>query len=316
MARLNDQLLAHARGGKYRPSPVALPQLLRDTLDVLRPGLNPQVEVATDFQTDISLVMADVSQIQMIFSAVLNNAFEAVDGSGHIKISLRQKGFDAAYAGNHPGLNPGKYVVLKVEDDGKGMDDDTQGRIFEPFYTTKHQGRGLGMAAVYGIVKNHDGWIGVESVSGEGTCVRILLPVLTDVLQEDKKKIIADVVKGPGTILIIDDEDDVQEVSRTILERLGYGVLEARTGEEAIEIAANFDQEIDLAILDIGLPDIPGEQLFRKIKEIRPAVKILVSTGYAVEDIVDNLKREAQGFIQKPISYSKLSTKIKEILGD
>ena len=142
MARLNDQLLAHARGGKYRPSPVALPQLLRDTLDVLKPGLNPHVEVATDFQTDISLVMADVSQIQMIFSAVLNNAFEAVDGSGHIKISLRQKKFDAAYAGNHPGLNPGKYVVLKVEDDGKGMDDDTKGRIFEPFYTTKSGGTG------------------------------------------------------------------------------------------------------------------------------------------------------------------------------
>lgn len=316
MARLNDQLLAHARGGKYRPSQIALPQLLRDTLDVLKPGLNPRINVATDFQTDIPLVMADVTQIQMVFSAVLNNAYEAIDDTGHIKISLSEEAFDAAYADNHPGLNPGKYVVLKVEDDGKGMDDDTKGRIFEPFYTTKLQGRGLGMAAVYGIVKNHDGWIGVETAMGRGTSVRILLPVLTGVLQKDKEKIIPDAAKGPGVILIIDDEDDVLEVSRSILERLGYTVLEARTGEDAIEIANNFDDEIDLAILDIGLPDIPGERLSRMIKEIRPTIKILVSTGYAVEDIVDNLKREAQGFIQKPISFSKLSTKIKEVLGD
>jgi CheY-like chemotaxis protein len=182
------------------------------------------------------------------------------------------------------------------------MDDDTKGRIFEPFYTTKLQGRGLGMAAVYGIVKNHDGWIGVESALSRGTSVRILWPVLTGVLQKDKEKIIPDAAKGPGAILIIDDEDDVLEVSRSILERLGYTVLEARTGEDAIEIANNFDEEIDLAILDIGLPDIPGERLSRMIKEIRPTIKILVSTGYAVEDIVDNLKREAQGFIQKPIS--------------
>jgi len=136
------------------------------------------------------------------------------------------------------------------------------------------------------------------------------------VLQKDKEKIIPNAAKGPGAVLIVDDEDDVLDVSRSILERLGYTVLEARTGGDAIEIANNLDEEIDLAILDIGLPDIPGERLCRKIKEIRPAIKILVSTGYAVEDIVDNLKREAQGFIQKPISFSKLSTKIKEVLGD
>jgi CheY-like chemotaxis protein len=260
--------------------------------------------------------MADGTQIQMVFSAVLNNAYEAIDDSGHINISLSQEAFDAAYADNHPGLNPGKYVALKVEDDGKGMDDDTKGRIFEPFYTTKLQGRGLGMAAVYGIVKNHDGWIGIESALGKGTSVRILLPVLAEVAQNDREKIIPDAAKGPGAILVVDDEDDVLDVSRSILERLGYTVLEARTGEDAIEIANNFDEEIDLAILDIGLPDIPGERLSRKIKEIRPAVKILVSTGYAVEDIVDSLKREAQGFIQKPISFSKLSTKIKEVLGN
>jgi signal transduction histidine kinase len=229
MARLNDQLLAHARGGKYRPSQVTLSQLVRDTLDVLKPGLNPRIDVATDFQTDIPLVMADLTQFQMVFSAVLNNAYEAIDDNGHIRISLSQEAFDAAYTDNHPGLNPGRYVVLTVEDDGKGMDDDTKGRIFEPFYTTKHQGRGLGMAAVYGIVKNHDGWIGVESTVGKGTSVRILLPVLTGVLQKNKKKKIPDAAKGPGVILIIDDENDVLEASRAILERLGYAVLEART---------------------------------------------------------------------------------------
>ena len=224
---------------------------------------------------------------------------------------------DAAGADQHPGLYPGEFVVLKVDDDGKGMDKDTRSRIFEPFYTTKHQGRGLGMAAVYGIVKNHDGWIGVESIAGKGTQVRILLPVLKDGFQKDREDTVPHADKldrVAGTVLVVDDEDDVLESNRAILERLGFAVLEASTGAGAIDILSNPDKKIDLAILDIGLPDTTGENLCRKIKEIRPAIKILLSTGYAAEDIVADLKQQAQGFIQKPISFSKLANKIKEIL--
>jgi two-component system cell cycle sensor histidine kinase/response regulator CckA len=131
-----------------------------------------------------------------------------------------------------------------------------------------------------------------------------------------RPKITAEPVKGSGTILVIDDDEDVLSVSLTILERLGYHVLLAKSGEETVEIANGFDEKIDLAILDIGLPDIPGDRLYQMLKKIRPDIRVLVSTGYAVEDIGENLKRAVQGFIQKPISFSKLSIKLKEVLGE
>jgi signal transduction histidine kinase/CheY-like chemotaxis protein len=315
MTRLNDQLLAYARGGKYRPSVIALPQLVEDTLTVLKPSLDPNLTIHTDYQPNIPFVWADVTQIQMVFSAVLNNASEATVNTGRINISVTEKTFDEAYTHNHPGLNPGTYIVLRVKDDGKGMDKDTISRIFDPFFTTKLQGRGLGMAAVYGIVKNHDGWIGIDSDPGKGTSVRILLPVLREIPAE-KKTITTDSAAGTGTVLVIDDEEDILDVCRSILERLGYTVLKANTGKEALEIAEEFKDRIDLVILDVAMPDIPGDQLCQMIKEIQPAMKILVSTGYAVEDLVDSLKRETQGFIQKPLSFSKLSAKIKEVMRD
>ncbi|MGD2270007.1 MAG: response regulator [Desulfobacterales bacterium] len=315
MTRLNDQLLAYARGGKYRPSVIALPQLVEDTLTVLKPSLDPNLTIRTDYQPNVPFVWADVTQIQMVFSAVLNNASEATVNTGRIDISVTEKTFDEAYTRNHPGLNPGRYIVLRVKDDGKGMDKDTIGRIFDPFFTTKLQGRGLGMAAVYGIVKNHDGWIGIDSDPGKGTSVRILLPVLREIPLE-KKPITTDSAPGTGTVLVIDDEEDILDVCRSILERLGYTVLEARTGKEALEFAEELKDRIDLVILDVAMPDIPGDQLCQMIKEIQPRMKILVSTGYAVEDLVDSLKRETQGFIQKPISFSKLSAKIKEVMRD
>jgi two-component system cell cycle sensor histidine kinase/response regulator CckA len=178
MTRLNDQLLAYARGGKYRPSLISLRELVDDTLAVLKPSLGSHITIETDFFPQAPPVTADVTQIQMVFSAVLNNAAEAIEDAGHIKISVKEAAFDDTYAQNHPGLRPGRYMGITVADDGKGMDEETKGKIFDPFFSTKRQGRGLGMAAVYGIVKNHDGWIGVESELGKGTSVRILLPVL------------------------------------------------------------------------------------------------------------------------------------------
>ncbi len=183
MTRLNDQLLAYARGGKYRPCPIALNELVEDTLAVLKPDIDSHIFLETDFSPNLSPVMGDGTQIQMVVSAVLNNASEAIEGTGHIKISLKEESFDDAYAEKHPGLKPGRYVVLRIADDGKGMDEEAQGKIFDPFFSTKLQGRGLGMAAVYGIVKNHNGWIGVESEPGKGTSVRILLPVITETFQ-------------------------------------------------------------------------------------------------------------------------------------
>jgi CheY-like chemotaxis protein len=194
------------------------------------------------------------------------------------------------------------------------MNDETGSRIFEPFFTTKFQGRGLGMAAVFGIVKNHGGWIDIESQLGQGTTVRIYLPVVDESVKAAHNPI-PELEKGAGTILVIEDEDDVMEVSREILKRLGYRVLEAKTGTEAVNLAGNLDVEIDVAILDIGLPDLTGDEVFKLIKEARPDLKVVVCSGYAIDGPAQEiLDAGAQGFIQKPYAFKALSAKIKEVL--
>jgi PAS domain S-box-containing protein len=177
MTRLTAQLLAYARGGRYYPQQVGLANFIRDTLPFVEPNLNPAVRIEARLAEAADQVVMDPVQMQMVLSAVLQNATEAIAGPGYIWLDSRPATVTADQAARHPGLQPGEYVCLSVSDDGQGMDAQTRRRIFEPFFSTRFQGRGLGMAAVYGIVKNHSGWIGVESRPGEGTTVRIYLPV-------------------------------------------------------------------------------------------------------------------------------------------
>jgi CheY-like chemotaxis protein len=187
--------------------------------------------------------------------------------------------------------------------------------MFEPFFTTNFQGRGLGMAAVYGIIQNHGGWVSVGSELGKGTSVFIYLPAVkaleTEVQKEEPR-----LEEGSGTILIVEDEDMIVEVCRIMLEKLSYRVLEARTGEEAINIARTFDGDIDLSILDIGLPDMDGDKLYPLLKEARADLKVIVCSGYAIDGPAQEiLDAGAQGFIQKPYAFGVLSAKLKEVLG-
>jgi CheY-like chemotaxis protein len=172
------------------------------------------------------------------------------------------------------------------------------------------------MAAAYGIVRNHDGWISLYSESGHGTVVRIYLPAIEDREKEVKEQKI-EPVKGQGTILVIEDEETVMDVSRTMLERLGYRILEANTGKKAIEIAKSFDGVIDLAILDIVLPDMHGMKIYPLLMEAGPNLKVLVCSGYSIDGPAkDILDAGAQGFLQKPFSLAALSEKLKEVLED
>ncbi len=318
MTRLTSQLLAYARGGKYQERQISVSELVEETFPLIRHSMNRSVKVAMNLEKDIPVIKADATQLQMVFSAVMSNASEAIEESGSIQVALQKKDVDDKYAMQHPGLKVGQYVLLTVEDDGKGLDSETKERIFEPFYSTKLQGRGLGMAASYGIIINHGGWIEIDSEPGKGAVVSIYLPVSADtedVLLRGEKEI-AEISKGKGTVLIIDDEKDVLDTSRLALEYLGYKVLTANTGMEAISIVEAAGEDIDLAILDIGLPDIMGDKVCQRIQELRPNIKVVVSTGYMVEDISDDMKIKAQGFIQKPFSISKMAMKLKEVLGD
>ncbi|MFH1953465.1 MAG: response regulator, partial [Pseudomonadota bacterium] len=191
-------------------------------------------------------------------------------------------------------------------------------RIFEPFFTTHFMGRGLGMASVYGIVTNHCGAITVDSELDKGTVVRIWLPGI-EVEKEVKKKVVltpeVELPRGEGTVLVIEDEEPLVKLFREILEILGYRVLQARTGEEAVEIAKTFDGDIDLALLDIKLPDMEGGRVYPLIMEARPNLKVLVCSGYSIDGPAQEiLDAGAQAFIQKPFSISALAEKLKEVL--
>ena len=215
-----------------------------------------------------------------------------------------------------PGLKPGNYAYLSVTDDGKGMDEETRNRIFEPFFTTKFEGRGFGMAAAYDIVKNHDGWISVDSELDKGTIVKIYLPAVETPVKEDvKPKPKTEWIKGKGTILVIDDEEAVMNISRAMLKRMGYRVLEAKTWQEAIDVAQTFDGDIDLAMLDILLPGMGGESIYPLLMKVRPNLKVIVFSGYSIDGPAQNiLDAGAEGFIQKPFTMAELSEKLKKIL--
>ncbi|SPD76055.1 conserved hypothetical protein [uncultured Desulfobacterium sp.] len=311
MSALTSQLLAYARGGKYNPKIISLGKFIENTLPLIQHSLGHSVFVEKNLPPSALNVEADITQLQMVLSSVLNNAAEAIEGQGHVRLTVSEYNIQDG----HPHLLPGLYACISVEDDGKGMDEETRVRIFEPFFTTYFQGRGLGMAAVYGIIKNHNGWVSVDSEPGKGTTVLIYLPAFKDVeIKKEEEKIRLE--KGSGTILLIEDEDLVLDVCGAMLKNLNYFVLEAKTGAEAISIAKSFEGEIDLALLDIDLPDMDGGSLYPFLKEARKNLKVIVCSGYNLDGPVQEIiEAGAQGFIQKPFNFGALSKKLKEILG-
>ena len=316
MAQLTAQLLAYARGGKYHAKTVSLSDFVRETLSLARRVVDSSIHVDLDLPLDILNVKIDLIQLQMVLSAVLINASEAMEGKWRIRIACRNEIITEEMDGNSPKLTPGNYACLIISDDGKGMNEETNKRVFEPFFTTKTEGRGLGLAAAYGIVKNHDGWISVDSELGKGTVVKIYLPAIASPVKEDaKSKPKAELTKGQGTILVIEDEELVMKVTREILERLGYHVLEAKTGQEAIDVVKTFDGDIDLAMLDILLPGMSGDILYPLLMEARPNLKVIVFSGYSIDGPAQKiLNAGAEDFMQKPFTIVELSEKLKNIL--
>ena len=314
MVLLTSQLLAYARGGKYRAKIISINDFVENTLPIIHHVINPDIEIKTDLIPHTLNIKADQTQMQMVLAAILTNASEAIEGKGFIRISTKEGEIDKDFVKYHSNLKPGRYVCIKVEDNGNGLDKETKDKIFEPFFTTKFKGRGLGMAAAFGIVRNHDGWISVYSEVGRGTVIRIYLPAIEAQKKEPQKPKI-EPIKGSGTILLIEDEQVVMDVSRALLERLGYRVLGAMTGEEAVNTAKTFDGDIDLAILDIILPDMEGRAIYPLIMKARPNLKVIVCSGYSIDGPAQEiLDSGAQTFIQKPFTMAALAVKLKEVL--
>jgi len=213
-------------------------------------------------------------------------------------------------------LEPGEYVMISVQDTGVGMDAAVRRRIFEPFFTTKEMGRGtgLGLASAYGIIKNHNGFIEVESKKGVGTTFKIYLPISGQNVSR-KEPEDSHVVKGPETVLLVDDEHMIIEVGVEILKALGYDVMLANSGEEAVDIYRNSRNQIDAVVLDMIMPGMGGGETFDQLKEINPEVKVLLSSGYSIDGMAtDILERGCKQFIQKPFDIRELSRKLRDVL--
>jgi PAS domain S-box-containing protein len=315
-AKLTNQLLGYARKGKYQVKPIRLNKLVKETAGAIsRTRKNTIIDC--ELSEDLFAIEADQGQIEQVLWNLYINAADSMPNGGKIIIKtlnvthedMKSKLYDP---------KPGNYVQLTVADKGIGMDKATQAHIFEPFFTTKEigKGTGLGLASVYGIVKSHGGYIDIESKKGYGTTFTIFLPACIKEISKTIKSV-DHITQGNGMILLVDDEHIVLETGVIMLERLGYKVLKAESGMEAVEIYTENRETIDLVILDMIMPIISGGETYSKLKMINPDVKVLLSSGFSFNGQASEIvKLGCKGFIQKPFNLHKLSGKIKEILVD
>jgi PAS domain S-box-containing protein len=313
-AALTKQLLGFARRGKYDLKPLDLARVVART-SAMYGRARTDITIKLDFAKGLLAVLMDLAQLEQVLLNLFVNAGQAMSEGG--QLLLRAENAELADgAGALLGIPPGLYTKLVVTDTGSGMDASTMGRIFEPFFTTKvpGQGTGLGLASVYGIIKNHEGFIGVESEIGKGTTFTILLPATERQVAEDKTPM-AVIQYGSGTILVVDDEEQIVKVCARLLEKLGYNVLTAGGGKQAIETVRRHGANISLVLLDMTMPEMSGPQTYEALKKLVPGIKVLISSGYSIEgQAQDLLQSGCNGFIQKPYDAESLSTKVREIL--
>lgn len=311
---LTNQLLGYARKGKYEVKPLDLNQLVQDCAGTFG-RTRKEIDIHLELNRDLLAVKADKSQIEQILINLFINAADAMPKGGVLSI-MTSNLTHQEIRGKPYTPKPGNYLRLRVQDTGIGMDSKTVEKIFDPFFTTKEMGRGtgLGLASVYGIIKGHGGYIDVASSEGQGTTFTIYLPA-TDKQVHTSVKAVEPLRKGKGTILLVDDEETVLDVGAMMLEHLGFEILKARKGKEAVNLFIENKDTIDLVVLDMVMPGMGGGQVYDTLKEIDPDVKVLLSSGYSLEgqarEIMD---RGCDGFIQKPFDLGQLSKKTLEIL--
>jgi PAS domain S-box-containing protein len=313
-ADLTRQLLGFARGGKYMVKSLDFNSILDNTAQMFG-RTRKEIIIHQKTQPDLWAVMADQNQIEQVLLNLYINAWQAMPDGGHIYLETRNFMLDDPSAWPFE-IKPGRYVRISVTDTGVGMNQLTQEKIFEPFFTTKEIGRGtgLGLASVYGIIKNHGGIIDFESTLGKGTTFYLYLPATDSVVVPETIKH-ETLARGNETILLVDDEEVILTVNQPMLEKMGYTVLAAKGGREAIEVFEAKREDIDLVVLDMIMPDMSGGVVFDHLRMLDSKIKVLLSTGYSKTGLAEEiLARGCDGFIQKPFNIQQLSAKIREVL--
>jgi len=317
------QLLAFARKQTVRPKVLDINDTIAGLLTMLRRLIGEDIDLVWAPGKNIATVCIDPSQVDQILANLMVNARDAIGGVGKVTIVTDNVLLDEAFRTDHAYCRPGRYVMLAFSDSGCGMDPPTMSRIFDPFFTTKAMGKGtgLGLATVYGIVKQNEGFIDVVSESGKGTTFRIYLPVAS---APDNRVRAEEQIQGQvpaasertGTVLIVEDDAVLLELGQSILARLGYFVLTAESPDQAIDIARTHQGRIDLLITDVVMPQMNGRQLVERLKEFLPGIKCLFMSGYTADIITHHgVLGEGVHFLQKPFSIAQIAAKVSEAMG-
>lgn len=317
---LTRQILLIGRKVPPQRKPMDINIFVDDSYKMLRRMVEENIELKLSLRRKIHYVNADIGQLTQVLMNLVVNARDAISDSGTITISTDEANIDESYCMMHPEAKPGHYVVLSVRDTGKGISDDIKDKIFNPFFTTKEKGKGtgLGLAVTYGIVSSHDGWISIYSEQGKGTEFMVYLPAMEEsIIREEKKESTTyPLPSTPSLILLVDDEKMIRDAGRSMLESLGYKVITASNGKEAVDIYRERCDDIALIIIDLVMPVMDGLNAFREIKRINPDAKVIISSGYSA-DKMDILEKEGvSGFINKPYRLGDLAEMVRKVLDE
>lgn len=323
-ADLTREMLAYSGKGTFVIEPLHLGKLAEAIGQLLEASISKTAVLKCDSEPDLPLIKGDASQLQQVIMNLITNASDAIgDHPGVITVSIKSMEADRTYLSKtylNDGLEKGRYVCLEVSDTGCGMDDDVRARAFEPFFSTKFAGRGLGLAAVLGIIRGHKGAIKVYSEPGQGTTFKVLFPAITHGEEGPRREAAPKEEalagwRGSGAVLIADDEEAVRDVAQSISEEHGFTVLTAGDGRQAVEIFHQHSGEIKLVLLDLTMPVMSGVEAFEKIHGMRPDIPIILSSGFSKQELTGRfLGKGPAAFIQKPYSATELVTKFRHVL--
>jgi PAS domain S-box-containing protein len=319
-AHLTRQLLAYAGKGQFVIEPVDVSGLVREISELIQTSIPKNVHLRLELRDDMPPIQADPSQVQQVVMNLIVNGAEAIpaDENGTVIVTTGLQNVDECIvgdtlAGYH--LVPGLYATLHVHDNGCGMDEATLGRIFDPFFTTKFMGRGLGLAAVQGIVRGHKGALKVSSLPGKGSTFKVLFPVAGRSAHPARSEATPHLLAQDRLILVVDDEEIIRRTAKSMLERYGYTVVLAENGQEGLELFSTLGERVSAVLLDMTMPVMSGQETIYRLKEIDPAVKVILSSGNAEAEALRQFKGTGlSGFLQKPYSSKTLADKIKEVL--
>lgn len=319
---LAKQMLAYSGKGKFLIEKISLNEAIDEMINILEISISKKAVIKYHLADNLPLIKADSTQIRQIVMNLVTNASDAINRtSGVISITTGVMDCDSDYLAStyiDESLVDGQYVYIEVTDTGCGMNKETMERLFDPFYTTKFTGRGLGLAAVLGIIRGHNGTIKVYSELGRGTSIKVLFPICdnTNEVADQAGNGIVEHWSGSGTILLVDDEVSILSIGKQMLERMGFDVITASDGRRAVELFRDNSDSIVLVILDLTMPHLDGEETFRELRRLRSDIRVMMCSGYNEQDVTQRFAgKSLAGFLQKPYIFNDLEAGVKKILG-